>query len=328
MIKRTVSTNVMIPFSKSCGIKRVCSLDSLEKKKEDKKTELIYLLSYFLFLKKEDHSFFLEKLIEEEIIDKNEIMNLFMKDTIKFFKKNHQIENDIPYPFHRLDKIGEGGFGEVFHVKHCLDEKEYAIKRMNKSENDLCEIKILSSLNHPNIIRYYSSWNDYQYFYIQMEYCIMNLRDYFYKEERDFSMIYQIINGLDYLHQKKYIHFDLKPENILLDSEGIIKIADFGYSRSILTSNIISHYYEKSLYICSTDILYDVSIDIYSFGILFLEFHLPFYKTNYERMIHITQKLKSRDWKMKKESWNQILDGCLEKNQKNRISFQKIRELY
>ena len=108
----------------------------------------------------------------------------------------------------------------------------------------------------------------------------------------------------------------------------MIKIADFGYSRSILTSNIMSHYYEKSLYICSTDILYNSSIDIYSFGIIFLEFHLPFYKTNCERMINVMEKLKSREWSMKKESWNQILDGCLEKNQKNRISFQKIKELY
>ena len=215
MIKRTVSTHEIIPFSQSVGIKRVCSLDSLKKKKEDKKTELIYLLSFFLFPKKEDHRFFLKKLIDQGILDNYEIMNLFMKDTIKFFKKNHQIENDIPYPFHKIQKIGEGSFGEVFHVKHSLDEKEYAIKRMNKNENDVGEIKILSSLYHPNIIRYYSSWNDYQYFYIQMEYCFMNLRDYFYKTERDYSIIYQIVNGLDYLHQKKYIHFDLKPKNVI-----------------------------------------------------------------------------------------------------------------
>ena len=327
MIKRTVSTREMIPISKSVGMKRVHSFDSI-KRKEDKKTEMIYLLSYFLFQKKEDYDFFFKKMIEEGIIDKDEIMNLYIYDNIKFFKKHHQIENDIPYPFHKLEKIGEGGFGEVFHVKHSLDEKEYAIKKMNKKENDLYEIKILSSLHHPNIIRYYSSWNDYQYFYIQMEYCYMNLRDYLYQEERNPFFMEQILNGLEYLHGKNYIHFDLKPENILLDKEGVIKIADFGYSRSILTSNLISHYYEKSLYICSTDILYDSSIDIYSFGIIFLEFHLPFYKTHCEKMIHMIQKLKSCDWSMKKENWNRLLDGCLEKNQTNRISFEKIRELY
>lgn len=328
MIRRTTSFREIVPFSKSTSIKRVQSLNSIEKKKEDKKTELIYLLSYFLFLRKEDHDFFLQKILEEGIIDKNEILNLYLNDSITFFKKKHQIENDIPYPFQKLKKIGEGGFGEVFHVRHQLDEKEYAIKRMNKEENNSYEIRILSSLEHKNIIRYYSSWNDYQYFYIQMEFCSMNLRDYFYQPERNSNIIEGIMDGLEYLHNKNYIHFDLKPENILINKNDIVKIADFGYSRSVKISNEMNHYYEESLYICSSDILYDNSIDIYSFGIIFLEFFLPFYRTNCERMIHIMKKMKSRDWEMKNEKWNILLDGCLEKNQKHRFSIDKIKYLY
>ena len=104
MIRRTTSFREIVPFSKSTSIKRVQSLNSIEKKKEDKKTELIYLLSYFLFLRKEDHDFFLQKILEEGIIDKNEILNLYLNDSITFFKKKHQIENDIPYPFQKLKK--------------------------------------------------------------------------------------------------------------------------------------------------------------------------------------------------------------------------------
>lgn len=328
MIKRTISTRDVVPISDSVGIKRTSSMNSIERMKKDRRTELIYYLSYFLFMKREDHDYFIQKIIEEGIVNKNDIMNLFIKDSVKFFKKNHQIENDIPYPFSKIKKLGEGGFGEVFHVKHCLDDREYAIKKMTKYDNNVNEIKILSCLNHPNIIRYYSSWNDHYYFFIQMEYCVMNLRDYLYKEERNCEIISQIINGLEHLHKKKYVHFDLKPENILLNDDGIVKIADFGYSRSILESNNISHYYEESLYICSSDVVYDSTVDVYSFGIIFLEFNLPYYKTNCERMINVMEKLKTGNWGWRKENWDKIMNGCVERNQRKRITLREIKELY
>lgn len=45
-------------------------------------------------------------------------------------------------------------------------------------------------------------------------------------------MLYQILNGVAYMHQKGYVHRDLKPSNILIDPEhGLIKIADLGLGR-------------------------------------------------------------------------------------------------
>lgn len=48
-------------------------------------------------------------------------------------------------------------------------------------------------------------------------------------ESQAFSIIKQVMEGLNYLHSKNIIHRDIKPENLLL-SKGKIKIADFGWS--------------------------------------------------------------------------------------------------
>jgi serine/threonine protein kinase len=46
-----------------------------------------------------------------------------------------------------------------------------------------------------------------------------------------FQIIKGICNGLEYIHEKGYIHLDLKPDNILLDDDMVPKITDFGLSR-------------------------------------------------------------------------------------------------
>ena len=63
--------------------------------------------------------------------------------------------------------LGRGGFGDVIKVKNKLDEKEYAIKRIlldpaDRSTNRRLyrEVKLLSRLNHENVVRYYNSWQE------------------------------------------------------------------------------------------------------------------------------------------------------------------------
>jgi serine/threonine-protein kinase Chk1 len=96
------------------------------------------------------------------------------------------------------------------------------------------EVLIHKTLNHENIIKYYSSFQQLDKFYIILEYASGG--ELFDRIEPDFGMnvelahkyFCQLIAGVEYLHTKGIVHRDLKPENLLLNDLDIIKIADFG----------------------------------------------------------------------------------------------------
>ena len=142
------------------------------------------------------------------------------------------------------DTIGKGTFSVVKLGEHIKTKKKVAIKILDKekikSKEDLTrikrEIKILSILDHPNIIKTYKISETPKKYYIIMEYCEGGeLFDYIVEKERldEFEssiFFYQLINALDYIHSKGVAHRDLKPENLLLSQNKNIKIIDFGLS--------------------------------------------------------------------------------------------------
>lgn len=96
------------------------------------------------------------------------------------------------------------------------------------------EVLIHKTLSHVNIIKYISSFQQLDKFYIVLEYASGG--ELFDRIEPDFGMnmslahryFVQLINGVEYLHSKGIVHRDLKPENLLLNDADQIKIADFG----------------------------------------------------------------------------------------------------
>lgn len=98
------------------------------------------------------------------------------------------------------------------------------------------EIKILSTVDHPNIVRYYETYEDLKYLYLVMEYCpggeLFDIfSDQCYTERAACYLMKDIFKAINHLHSLKIVHRDIKPENLMFDSDWRIKLIDFGLAK-------------------------------------------------------------------------------------------------
>lgn len=145
-----------------------------------------------------------------------------------------------------VKNIGNGMYGQVYLANHKLEQKLYAIKRINfkdinakDRENIENEVKLLKDLKHPNIVSYKDSFIDREnYFNIVMVYCdggdfynkIKNAKSKNFTENEIIDWIVQLGLALLYIHDKKILHRDLKTQNLFL-KDGKIRIGDFGIAK-------------------------------------------------------------------------------------------------
>ncbi|XP_014393904.1 PREDICTED: interferon-induced, double-stranded RNA-activated protein kinase isoform X1 [Myotis brandtii] len=157
----------------------------------------------------------------------------------------HTVDERFINDFEEIAPIGSGAYGSIFKAKHRIDGTTYVIKRVKyNNEKVKREVKVLATLSHPNIVRYYNCWDGDDYnerslkkcLFIQMEFCdqgtledwIENRREKIPNKDLSLGLFKQIVTGVDYIHSKGLIHRDLKPSNIFLVDTKQIKIGDFG----------------------------------------------------------------------------------------------------
>jgi len=210
-----------------------------------------------------------------------------------------------------LSILGEGTFGIVKLVQDKKTKEKVAIKILEKkkikTEEDKrrvqTEIEILQKMSHINVIKAKKILKDSENIYIMMEYCEKGELFHYIEKEICLSndeaacYFYQLINGLEYIHQKGIVHRDLKLENILLSKTNLLKIIDFGLS-SYYDSNKLLSTPCGSLCYASPELLsgqkYDgILIDIWSVGVILYAMlcgYLPFDDENhgmlYKRIIN------------------------------------------
>ncbi|MCQ2816112.1 MAG: protein kinase [archaeon] len=147
--------------------------------------------------------------------------------------------------FDFLSIIGRGGFGKVWKVSCKKYNKIFAMKEMSKtkiidkrSEKSIkSERDLLSRMNHPFIINMHFAFQDKDNLYLVMDYLTGGDLRYHISKVRRFSeeqtkfFIACMLLGLEYCHFNNIIHRDIKPENLVLDSNGYVKVTDFGIAK-------------------------------------------------------------------------------------------------
>ncbi|XP_024908943.1 cGMP-dependent protein kinase 2 isoform X2 [Cynoglossus semilaevis] len=194
-------------------------------------------------------------------------------------------------PFDHLETIGTlgvGGFGRVELVKVKGEEITFALKVIEKKnvvenrqeEHIHSERRILAEARSPFIVRLYRTFKDNKYVYMLLEACLGGeiwslLRDRGnFDESTTKFCVGCVTEALDYLHRKGILYRDLKPENLMLDTDGYIKVVDFGFAKKIRCGQKTWTFCGTPEYVAPEIILnkgHNFSVDFWSLGILVFE---------------------------------------------------------
>ncbi|XP_063161740.1 interferon-induced, double-stranded RNA-activated protein kinase [Candoia aspera] len=209
--------------------------------------------------------------------------------------------------FKEIEEIGSGGFGNVFKARNSTDKRLCAIKRIRisgRGEDEKREVQALAEFNHQHIVQYYGCWTGKDVFqwedtsessseqvdclFIHMELCEKgNLWNWMQNKTKippckDNSIILfqQIVEGVNYIHSKNFIHRDLKPLNIFFYRDNHIKIGDFG----LVTSGVKDFSKQRTMnkgtvsYMAPEQVTshYCEKVDIFPLGLILYEMLSPF----------------------------------------------------
>ena len=140
--------------------------------------------------------------------------------------------NDSLGPYTILEKLGEGGMGEVYKARDTRLDRTVAIKTVKGEFNERFEreAKSISALNHPNICTLHDIGEQDGIRYLVMEYVEGAMLKGPTGIDESLRIAIDIASALDAAHRQDIIHRDLKPANILLARNGA-KVLDFGLAK-------------------------------------------------------------------------------------------------
>ena len=185
-------------------------------------------------------------------------------------------------------RLGAGSFGEVHRVRRRADGGTYVIKTIGASlsradqEASLNEVRLLASVDHPRVVRYYDSFVDGGRLHIVMEHCergdlamLLEARAGAPLAEGEvWAHLLQTASGLHHLHSRKVLHRDLKAKNLFLAADGV-KIGDLGVARLLgasteFASTVVGTPYYLSPELCE-NAPYNEKSDVWALGVVLYE---------------------------------------------------------
>ena len=277
------------------------------------------------------------------------------------FTTTSSLQKDINNLYKFKEVIGKGTFGIVrtgYRVKEISPHKIYAIKSIDKtkiSQKDIDnlekEIDIISSLDHPNIARFYETFHDERYFHIVTELCrgkelskLLKQKGGKINEKECRIIIMKILHAINYCHSHGIVHCDLKPDNIIFESPNEedenendnilnlldLKLLDFGLSSRIKKNEKLNNTVGTRYFIAPETIRgeYDEKCDVWSIGVILyyiLSGKFPF--TGNSKNMEIFEKIQKVEPLYNKNIFNGIspnaidfIKKCLIKNPNERFN--------
>lgn len=150
-----------------------------------------------------------------------------------------------------IGTVGSGGMGRVYRVRHTISHRIEAMKVLlperpateEIAQRFLREIRLLASLDHPNIASLHTAYRHEGELIMIMEFVEgLTLRAKLDTNSvmmgRSVDYIQQVLAGLAYAHDHGIIHRDIKPSNIIINKEDRVKLVDFGLAFPTLGSDV------------------------------------------------------------------------------------------
>jgi len=190
--------------------------------------------------------------------------------------------------YQKIEKIGEGTYGVVYKAKNRASGELVALKKIRLEAEDegipstaIREISILKELQHPNIVRLHDVIHTEKKLTLVFEYLDQDLKKFLDSESKlepqmIKALLYQLLRGVSFCHDRRVLHRDLKPQNLLINKEYALKLADFGLARAFgipvrsYTHEVVTLWYR------APDVLmgsrkYSTPVDLWSVGCIFGE---------------------------------------------------------
>ncbi|XP_049376337.1 uncharacterized protein LOC125841280 isoform X2 [Solanum stenotomum] len=259
-----------------------------------------------------------------------------------------------PNDYKLLEEIGYGASATVYRAIYLPYNEVIAVKcldldRCNSNLDDIRrEAQTMSLIDHPNVIKSFCSFVVENYLWVVMPFmaegsCLHLMKIAYpdgFEESAICSMLKETLKALEYLHRHGHIHRDVKAGNILLDTNGAVKLGDFGVSACMFDNG--DRQRSRNTFVgtpcwMAPEVLqpgtgYDFKADIWSFGITALELahgHAPFSKYPPMKVLLMTIQNAppgldyDRDKKFSK-SFKEMVAMCLVKDQTKRPTAEKL----
>lgn len=194
-----------------------------------------------------------------------------------------------PADFLLLRVVGQGAFGKVFQVQKKDTGQVYAMKVMRKEriiakdhgEYVRAERNVLTAVFHPYIVTLRCSFQTSSKLYLVLDFIngghlfFQLYRQGIFDEQLARLYTAEIVLAIAHLHSLGFVHRDLKPENVLMDSDGHIKITDFGLAKGNMADGERTNSFIGTMEYMAPEVIqgkgHGKDVDWWSVGILLFE---------------------------------------------------------